>query len=54
MTREPIVLTDEEAAELYRFTKDSYISPSAYPALSRLLDRVGKHQSRQGEGTCRT
>ena len=40
MTPEPIVLSEAEAAELYRFTQHSYISPTIYPALSRLLDRV--------------
>jgi hypothetical protein len=36
----PIVLSDDEAAELYRFTRNSYVSPSAYPALMKLLTRV--------------
>ena len=37
---EPIVLSDDEAAELYRFTRNSYLSPNTYPALNKLLDRV--------------
>jgi hypothetical protein len=37
-----VMLTDEEAAELYRFTSNMYIGPS-YPALARLIDRVTTH-----------
>jgi hypothetical protein len=38
----PIVLSDEEAAELYRYTLNDYISPAKYPALMRLLDRCAR------------
>ena len=36
------MLTDEEAAELYRFTQHLYIGAN-YPALARLIDRVTTH-----------
>jgi hypothetical protein len=35
-----IVLSDDEAEELYRYTRNSYLSPNTYPALNKLLDRV--------------
>jgi hypothetical protein len=37
-----VVLSDEEAEELYRFTKNDYINRNNYPALMRLLVRVEK------------
>ena len=40
--RTRIRVTDEEAAELYRFTQHLYICTS-YPNLSRLIDRVTTH-----------
>jgi len=36
----PIVLSDDEARELQRFTRHDYISGRDYPALLRLLLRV--------------
>jgi|GEM_PF-5065419 len=36
-----IVLSKAEAEELYRFTVNSYIDPNTYPALRKLLDRMG-------------
>jgi len=39
---EGILLSDEEVAELYRYTRNDYISPNTYPHLMRLLDRVSK------------
>jgi hypothetical protein len=32
-----VTLSDEEAAELYRFTLNDYISPKNYPALTLSL-----------------
>jgi len=37
---EPVVLSDDEAVELYRFTRNMYLSQNAYPALNKLLWRV--------------
>lgn len=41
MNEPSIVLSDDEALELHRFTLNDYISQRNYPALMRLLDRVG-------------
>lgn len=38
--RTEIIVSDEEADELYRFTLNDYINPNKWPALLRLLDRV--------------
>lgn len=35
-----IVLSPEEAEELYRFTRYEYLSPQTYPALQRLVGRL--------------
>ena len=43
MDEHQIVLTDEEAAELYRFTRNAYINPNTHPALMRLIARVSQH-----------
>jgi len=43
MDEQPIVLTDEEAAELYRFTRNTYINPNTNPVLMRLIARVSQH-----------
>jgi hypothetical protein len=36
----PILISDEEAIELDRFTRNDYISVKTYPALMKLLNRV--------------
>lgn len=38
----PIIVSEDEAIELYRFTKNDYINPNNYPALLRLLTRISK------------
>jgi len=47
----PLVLSAAEAADLERFTRCSYISPTDYPALARLLARIDR-QVRETTG-CR-
>lgn len=42
MNHEPIVLSEDEVAELYRFTRNDYVNPNTYPALTRLLARLEK------------
>lgn len=51
----PIVVSDEEALELHRFTLHDYISPKKHPALMQLLERVGARVTelhRQGVSPC--
>lgn len=35
-----IVLSQQEAEELYRYTVNDYINPNLYPALMKLLARL--------------
>jgi len=37
---EPLTLSQAEAEELHRFTRNDYISPNSYPALLKLLARI--------------
>ena len=43
MPKTLIVISYEEAVELYRFTRNDYINPNTYPALLRLIDRVSQY-----------
>lgn len=49
MEKQPIVLTDQEAEELYRFTRNDYINPNTYGALNTLLARVAKQIEAHGK-----
>jgi hypothetical protein len=37
---EAFVLSQEEAEELYRYTRNDYVNPNNYPALHRLIGRL--------------
>ena len=47
MERQPIVLTVEAAEELYRLLFANYLSPNAYPHLTRLLDEIARAKAVQ-------
>lgn len=40
MKAEALVLSDQEAAELYRYLLNDYINPNTYPSLLGLLARI--------------
>jgi len=42
-----IVISHEEAIEIYRFTRNAYINPNNYPELLRLIDRVTQYLDAQ-------
>jgi hypothetical protein len=45
--REAVVLSEQEAAELYRYTKNDYISPNTYPHLCKLIARLDRYVCQQ-------
>lgn len=39
----PLMLTAEEAREIYDYTRDAYLDPNRWPRLYRLLARIDEH-----------